>query len=200
MLQHQKDMTWHDIITLDESWFYFMTDHKRIWLPEGIEAPAMERITVQSRQMTMTIVWNPPGFDRIVALPGGTKFNVDYYISHLLDSLAEWKRSQAGDSDRILHVHEDNARPHTARKVTEFLAGNGMKRVSHPPYSLDLAPCDFYLFGYIKGRLADASFEEPDQLLQAIDGILQSIEKPHWNGCFKSGWTDWRNVVWQLVV
>jgi hypothetical protein len=66
-----------------------------------------------------------------------------------------------------------------------------MKRVPHPPYSLDLAPCDFYLFGYIKGRLAGASLEEPDQPLQAIDGIFQSIEKPHWNACFRSGWTDW---------
>jgi hypothetical protein len=32
-------------------------------------------------------------------------------------------------------------------------------------------------FGYIKGRLAGASFEGPDQLLQAIDAIFQSIEK-----------------------
>jgi hypothetical protein len=52
-----------------------------------------------------------------------------------------------------------------------------MKRAPHPPYSPDLAPCDFYLFGYIKGRLAGASFEEPHQLLQAIDATFQSIEK-----------------------
>jgi hypothetical protein len=32
-------------------------------------------------------------------------------------------------------------------------------------------------FGYIKGRLAGASFEELDQPLQAIDAIFQSIEK-----------------------
>jgi hypothetical protein len=61
-----------------------------------------------------------------------------------------------------------------------------MKRASHLPYSPDLAPCDFYLFWHIKGRLAGASFEEPDQLLQVIDAIFQSIEKPHWNACFKS--------------
>jgi hypothetical protein len=30
MLQHQKDRAWHDIVTLDESWFYFKTDHERI--------------------------------------------------------------------------------------------------------------------------------------------------------------------------
>jgi hypothetical protein len=31
--------------------------------------------------------------------------------------------------------------------------------------------------GCIKGRLAGASFEERDQLLQAIDAIFQSIEE-----------------------
>jgi hypothetical protein len=33
-----------------------MTDHERIWLPEGTEAAERERITVQSRKMVMTIV------------------------------------------------------------------------------------------------------------------------------------------------
>jgi hypothetical protein len=56
MLQHQKDRAWHDIVTLDDSWFYFTTDHERIWHPEGTEAPERERITVQSRKMMVTIV------------------------------------------------------------------------------------------------------------------------------------------------
>jgi transposase len=87
-----------------------------------------------------------------------------------------------------LHVHADNARPHTGKKVTEFLAGNGMKRAPHPPYSQDLAPCDFYLFGYIEGRLTGASFEDPDQLLQAIDAIIQSPEKTTMESVFQE-WT-----------
>jgi hypothetical protein len=129
MLQHQKDRAWYDIVTLNECWFYFTTDHERIWLPERTETPERERITVQSREMMVTIVWNPTGFHRIVALPKAMKFNADYYISHIRDSLTEWRRSQVRDSDQRLHVHADNARPHTAKKVTEFLAGNGMKRI-----------------------------------------------------------------------
>jgi hypothetical protein len=95
MRQHQKDRAKHDIVTLDESWFDFTTDHERIWLPEATEAPERERITVESRKMMMTIVWNPPGFYRTVALPEGMKFNANYYhyyyyyISHIVDPLAE---------------------------------------------------------------------------------------------------------------
>jgi hypothetical protein len=44
----------------------------------------------------VTIVWNPPGFCRIVALPKGLKFNAAYYISQILDPLAERRRSQVG--------------------------------------------------------------------------------------------------------
>jgi histone-lysine N-methyltransferase SETMAR len=131
-----------------------------------------------SRQIrTDSAFLNHTEFYWIVALPRGMKFKADYYISHILDPLVEWRRSQVRGSDRRLHARADNARSHTAQKVTEFLAGNGMKRTPHPPYSSDLTPCDFYLFGCIKGRLAGASFEEPDQLLQAIDAIFQSIEK-----------------------
>jgi transposase len=35
-------------------------------------------------------------------------------------------------------LHHDNARPHTAYIVQEFLAKNKMAVVPHPPYSPDL--------------------------------------------------------------
>jgi hypothetical protein len=89
MLQHQKNRVWYDIVILDESWFHFTTDHELIWLPEGTEAPERERINAQSRKIMVTIAWNPTRFYRIVALPKGMKFKTDYYISHILNSLAE---------------------------------------------------------------------------------------------------------------
>jgi hypothetical protein len=128
MLQHQKYRAWYNIVTLDESWFYFTIDHERIWLREGTEAPERERITVQSRKIMVIIVWNPAGFYRIVGLPKGMKFNPDYYISHRLDPLSEWRRGEVGALDRRLHVHADNVRLHTTKKITECLAGHGMKR------------------------------------------------------------------------
>jgi histone-lysine N-methyltransferase SETMAR len=52
-----------------------------------------------------------------------------------------------------------------------------MKSAPHPPYSPDLAPPGFYLFGYVKRCLAGLSFEDVDQLLAAVEGVLESIEK-----------------------
>jgi hypothetical protein len=52
-----------------------------------------------------------------------------------------------------------------------------MKLAPHPPYSPDLAPPDLYLFGYVKRCLASLSFEDADQLLAAVENILEDIEK-----------------------
>jgi hypothetical protein len=59
-----------------------------------------------------------------------------------------------------------------------------MKSAPHPPYSIlhtpyspDLAPSDFYLFRYVERCLAGLSFEDADQLLAAVEGVLEGIEK-----------------------
>jgi hypothetical protein len=52
-----------------------------------------------------------------------------------------------------------------------------MKLAPNPPYSPDLAPSDFYLFGYVKRCLPYLSFEDADQLLAAVEGVLEGIEK-----------------------
>jgi hypothetical protein len=52
-----------------------------------------------------------------------------------------------------------------------------MKLAPHPPYSHDLAPSDFYLFGHIKRCLTGHSFEDVDQLLAAVEDGLERIEK-----------------------
>jgi hypothetical protein len=52
-----------------------------------------------------------------------------------------------------------------------------MKSAPCPLYSPDLAPSDFHLFGYVKRCLAGLSFEDEDQLLAAVEGVLEGIEK-----------------------
>jgi len=53
-------------------------------------------------------------------------------------------------------LHHDNALAYTSLVVREFLTKNNMTTVPHPTYSLDLAPCDFYVLPkmklWLKGR------------------------------------------------
>ena len=38
------------------------------------------------------------------------------------------------------------------------------KRAPHPLYSPDIAPSDFFLFGYVKGQLQDRVFKQRGEL------------------------------------
>jgi hypothetical protein len=85
-----KDPTWqtrHDIITLDESWFYLNADHESIWLPPDETVPERERHTVQSEKLMLAIVWNSNGFRVINVLSRGIKFSADHYFTDVLIEL-----------------------------------------------------------------------------------------------------------------
>ena len=50
------------------------------------------------------------------------------------------------------HFQRDNAPVHNSILVTDYLTKMGIKTVPQPPYSPDLAPCDFWLFPKLKEK------------------------------------------------
>jgi hypothetical protein len=50
-----------------------------------------------------------------------------------------------------------------------------MIRLKHPPYSLDLAPSDFYLFPTIKERLTDIRMVDEEDLFCRFRELLNEI-------------------------
>jgi hypothetical protein len=64
-----------------------------------------------------------------------------------------------------------------AKLSIQYFNQNRRKSTSRPPYSPDLAPSDFYLFGYVKRCVAGLSFEDADQLLAVVEGVLEGIKK-----------------------
>ena len=54
---------------------------------------------------------------------------------------------------------------------------NNMMRMEHPPYSPDLAPCDYYLFGHLKDHFVDAVFEDEADTVRQISAWLLYLSK-----------------------
>jgi transposase len=146
--------------------------------------PDRERQTVQSPKRMLTIVWNPSGFHIVKALPKGGKFSAPYYTNNILIALSDWRRLAGERSPNKLWVHADNARPHNAKVSTDFIARNRMKQTAHPPYSPDLAPSDFFLFGYVKRKLMGYHAESSSELLIRIRVILSEIPRETLNAVF----------------
>ena len=93
-------------------------------------------------------------------LPERSTVNQTYYIEVLkrLRDAILWKRPELwGSGDWFLH--HDNAPAHSALRTCEFLAKHLITVLPHPPYSPDLAPCDFFLFPKLKRPLKGRRFE-----------------------------------------
>jgi hypothetical protein len=59
-----------------------------------------------------------------------------------------------------------------------------MKEAPHPPYSPDLAPSDFFLFRYVKGKLRGYRAKTPYELFPRIRVILAEIPRETLNAVF----------------
>jgi transposase len=57
---------------------------------------------------------------------------------------------------------------HNGAKITEKVEKRHIARAPHPPYSPDLSPCDFWLFGILKKNMKEQVFQSEEQILATI--------------------------------
>jgi len=67
----------------------------------------------------------------------------------------------------------DNARPHTARLTLETVEQLGLDVLPHPPYSPDLAPSDYQLFGPMKKMLGRQKFASDTEVQSVVSQWLR---------------------------
>jgi len=81
--------------------------------------------------------------------------------------------------------HQDNAPAHNALSVKQFLANKNITVLEHPPYSPDLAPCDFYLFPKIKSVLKGTHFVSVEHVKAKTAEVLNSLTEHDLQNCFE---------------
>ena len=57
----------------------------------------------------------------------------------------------------------------------------GIKTVPHPPYSPDLAPCDFWLFPKLRG----CSYETIEEMKEAVTNVIDTLTQGGFHGGFQ---------------
>jgi len=84
-------------------------------------------------------------------MPRGNTVNsakyADLLKNHLRPAIKSKRRGLLSTDVLLLH---ENARPHTARSTVATIQDLSFERFPHPPYSSDLAPSDFHVFGPLK--------------------------------------------------
>lgn len=87
---------------------------------------------------------------------------------------------------RLCPLHYDNARCHVSQKVKKYLFNSPFSLIPYPPYSPDLSPCDFGLFGTMKNSFKGRSFDTEEDLLNAIDEFFAEKSPHFWLSIFES--------------
>ena len=57
----------------------------------------------------------------------------------------------------------------------------GIKTVPHPPYSPDLAPCDFCLFPKLRG----CRYETFEEMKEAVTKVIDTLTQEDFHGAFQ---------------
>ena len=176
-IRPSKHHNWKYFLTGDESWFYLSYEHERMWVESGDEPQKRSKKMIGEEKDLVSVFWNQNGFALVDGLPKGVTFTADYFINNILEKLTKRGTAFPDRDGRRLNLHFDKARPHISNKSIQYMELNGLNKVPHPPYSPDIAPSDFFLFGYTKDKLQGCSFNTREELLDAIRQIWDEIQK-----------------------
>ena len=126
-------------------------------------------------------------------VPTGQTVNKEYYVEVLREFRKRfyWKRLALFKSGQW-HFHQDNAPVHNSILVTDYLTKMGIKTVPHPPYSRDLAPCDFWLFPKLKEKLRGCHYETIEEMKEAVTKVIDTLTQEDLNGAFQK-LLEWYN-------
>jgi hypothetical protein len=84
---------------------------------------------------------------------------------------------------RIAPSSRQRVHPH----VPEFVTYSNLVIVPHPPYSPDLAPCDFALFAKFKMKLKGQRFETVSDIQRESQAVLDSSKENDFH-CALEAW------------
>jgi len=109
-----------------------------------------------------------------------------------LRKLVQRVRSDIRD-DWVLHY--DNPPAHTALSIREFLAKKNIPVLPHPPFSPDLAPCDFYFVPKFKLKLKGHHFGTTENIQKIVTDELHTLTENDLRYCYDQWKKRWNHRV-----
>lgn len=181
------DQFLHNIVTGDESWIHhYDPESKRASMEfRHPSSPGVRKPKTQASagKVMLTAFWDAEGVVHIEFLQKGSTINSDSYC----DTLQKLKtRTRRIRPDRTtFFLHHDNARPHCSQKTLEKISRLNFEVVTHPPYSPDLAPCDFYLFPKLKENIRGVRYGSDEEVIDVVTTWLRNQDQQFFFNGFK---------------
>ena len=84
-------------------------------------------------------------------------------------------------SNRVSDISTRTMHRSTTPSLSDYLTKIGIKTVPHPPYSPDLAPCDFCLFPKLRGY----RYETIEEMKEAVTKLIDTLTQEDFHGAFR---------------
>jgi hypothetical protein len=88
-------------------------------------------------------------------------------------------------------LHHDNAPSHNSVVTRQFLAKYKIAVISHPPYSPDLSPCNFFLFPKKKLKLKGRRVDTIEKLKAISQRVLDTLTEKDFQEAFQKQMRRW---------
>jgi transposase len=184
-----------NIITGDESIVYAYDPETKLqssrWKSPGSPRPKKARMQKSKLKTMLICFFDQEGIVHREFVPPGMTVNADFYCD-VLRRLREnvWRKRPQKWRNQNLIIHHDRS-----FKVSQFLAKNNMTVIPHPPYSPDLASCDFFLFPKLKLRMKGQTFDTTEEIQEESQRVLDTIPKRDFQGCFQAWQKRWDRCI-----
>jgi hypothetical protein len=177
-LMEQKASGFSRIMTGDESWFFLYYPYYSVWAARRDELHQHIKRKINPEKCLASILWSVNAIHSLLDIPKGIMYNTAFVTDTGMPSLIHNVRSQARrKTSKSELVHMDNARHHNSGGAQRYTEVSRAERLPHSAYSSDLAPSDFFLFGYIKEKTSDDNCESREDLSNAIIEILTEVDQ-----------------------
>ena len=172
------------LVTCNESWIYsYDPETKRqssqwkSWLSQTQECH-----TEQIHPQMMIPSFNSTGMINTHWVPSGQTVN---NVEVLREFRKRFRRKRpALFKSGQWHFHQDNAPVQYSILITNYLTKMGINTVPHPPYSPDLAPCDFWLFPKLKEKLRGCGYEIIEETKEAVTKVIDTLTQEDFHAAF----------------
>ena len=174
------------LVTCNESWIYCYDPETKgqssQWKHAGSPRPKKAR---QSKS-THKLFFDSTGMIYMHWVPTGKTVNKEYYVEVLRSSGRDSVRRGQHASNRVSDISTKTIAPvHNSILVTDYLTKMGIKTVPHPPYSPNIAPCDFWLFPKLKEKLRGCHYETIEEMKEVVTKVIDMLTQEDFHGAFQ---------------
>ena len=149
----------------------------RIW---SSKAPLKEKIVGRSQKPKSIMVWagvTYNGKTPLVFIDEGVKVNQELYLTQILQQkLVPWTAEHFGDQK--FTFQQDSAPAHKARNVQDWCKGNFPDFITSqqwPPYSPDLNPMDFSIWGILEAKACAKPHKSLEALRRSLNAAWETL-------------------------